>query len=270
MALSVAWGVTSQEIRDHFATLSGWSQNDGYVFNAQYAQETVNRVAVAWMASGSAQREAVNRGCNLLICFSHVFPGDPYAGLSPAERAQMEQAHLVVLRCNGPWMRFPQYGYRDSLRDFLGLSGSPLNGNQSSIAVYNIPATAAGTFAQHVADRFADLGLGGVELIGNPNRTVTKFAIGEGGEQDARAMWLAGAQAGLVTEYQRWREIWWAIDNDVPLILVDRGIAETPGVLGMKAYVETRWPTLPCTFINNGPSYRWEDGLDHQVFFETR
>lgn len=252
-----AGAVTIQEIRAHFEALPDWkrSNNDGYEYNSQYAANTATRVAVGWMPSRAALEEANALGCELFICYSKLFPGGSNFPAYNNTRAFLNANHMVILRCHDVWEKRPGEGARDSLRNLLGIAGAPVNSNTAAIAVYNLPPRTAGAWARHVSERFKLIGLSGVEVAGDPTITISRFALGSGTETEAREMFLQGADSGLITEFQRWREVWWAIDNRIPMIIADHGMTEVPGVLSLKDYVQSQWPALEVFYINNGPSY---------------
>lgn len=262
LALSTAFSLpvhalTIQEIRAHFESLPDWKRNnnDGYEYNSQYASNTVTRVAVGWMPSRAALEEAQTLGCQLFITYSKLFPGGNSYPAYDSTRTFLNTNRLVILRCHDVWEKRPVEGTRDGLKALLGLAGPAINANTTSVAVYSLPAQTLETWAQHVANRFRLIGLSGIELVGSGNKTITKFALGSGIETEARAMWQQGADAGLITEFQRWREVWWAVDNNVPMIIADHGMTEIPGVLNLKTHVENQWPALQVYFIHNGSSY---------------
>lgn len=252
-----SWAITSQQIYDHFATQPDWSSEgkDTWQYNAQRKDLPITRVAVAWRPTLAAVQQANTLGCQLFVCYKEIFPnGTNYPG-AQSKIALLNSSGMVVLRCHDVWKKRPGNGIRDSLRDFLGLAPPLLNAATSEVAVYAIPRQTAQQFAQRVADRVLALGLDGVELLGNANKLIERVGIGTGDEREARTIFLEGGQLAVVTEFQRYREGWWAVDNDVPLLAVDRVVAETPGVMNLAAYIAAQWPSLDVRYIPIAPSH---------------
>lgn len=256
---SAALAVNSQAIHNHFQAMPDWRRrnNDGWLYNSQYQNVQISRVAVGWMATLEAVRQANQLGCQLLITYGPLYAGSSNHPAAREKRDVLDSSRMVVLRLHDVWERYPAVGTRDSLRAFLQLDPVRRNSDPASVSVHAVTPQSALAWAQHVADRFRTLGVGAVELVGNKAKPIALFAIGDGLDRDARAMMLQGADAGLIKEFQRWRELWWAIDNNFPVIIVDHQAADLPGVRNLKLYIERQWPQLNIVLVDSGPLCQW-------------
>jgi len=203
----------------------------------------VKGVAVSWMSTTAALRNAHDRGCNLFITHEPTFyahmdddPAFDQDACTREKRAFLDQTGMVVYRCHDVWDRFPGEGILDSWAACLGLT-APAVANEAFMRVVPIEPTSAGEWAREVARRVKPFGQEAVLLVGDPEQRVSRVGIGTGAIASGRDYVRMDADVGIVTELIWWREARWFQDMGVPLLVVDHTVSEEPGIINLASYL---------------------------------
>lgn len=246
------------------------------------APETrVQGIAVMWMPTWSALREAAAQGLNIAIVHEptffthHDFDGfdEAFAHVPPiartaleatreAKRRWIEEQDMVVIRCHDV-LDAMTGGVVDSLAAGLGFSAADVICSWQQYRVVRLASAApAREVAQRLADAFATLGQPGVGFYGDPHRTVRTLGLGTGYGCEPWRFVELGADMGLTINdrIKTWTEGEWADDSGYPLAVIDHGTSEEWGVRRLAAIVTEAFPTLPVKLIAQGSSYRWMEG----------
>lgn len=256
------------EVHRHLLGLDGgWVNHEKTVdrFIAGDPQTTVRGIAVGWMGYLWALKEAYNKGCNMFIThepiyYSHPDKQDPSLLELPQIKHKQEfiqRNNLVILRCHDVWDQLPGWGITDSWGKFLGL-GDPIEG-QGYFRVYNGGGISAVQIAGEVAKRTYKLDQDIVQFIGPEDRKVNRIVIGTGAMtpfftfvRKYQADLGICADDGFLNCFQGA----FAIDAEIPMIVVNHTVSEEPGVQSLAKYLRQKFKQVSVFHIPQKCSYK--------------
>jgi len=232
-----------------------WSKTcDG--FKAGQPSVDVTGIAVGWTSVLPALQQAHAAGCNLFVTheptfYDHMDEDPRWRETKPARRKSrfLEQTGMVVYRCHDVWDRVPDIGITDSWATHLSLP-TP-TARKTYYNLYTLPAQPAHELAQRVAASVVDLDQHAVQLLGPPGKIVSRLAIGTGAITDVPTMVEMGADVILATDdgLTYWRHGTWAIDQDLPVIIVNHATAELPGMRSLADYLRRQFPDVKVEYV---------------------
>lgn len=266
------------ELDQHMRAVGTWVDWSKTVdtFKCGDSQTEVSGIAVAWQSTWAALLEAHRLGCNLFVTHETTFytpqEDDPaiFAAAAHArgKRDWLAQTGMVVYRCHDVWDVMPELGVLDSWAAGLGLPEPPLAATKY-YAVYAAPpgVTTVCDLAQRAVARTAGIGQELVQVIGAPDalqRPVTRVAVGTGAITRVATMAALGAEAGvapdclIVTDdgMSTSRDGCWALDADLPLLVVNHGTAEEWGMVNLARYLCQLYPHVPVHHLPQGSRVR--------------
>jgi putative NIF3 family GTP cyclohydrolase 1 type 2 len=266
--------VRARDVDRHMRAIGSWVNWEQTVdtFKAGDPDAEVRGIAVAWQSQWPTLKAAHAAGCNMFITHEPTYyvhrdddPGAYRDAHLDAKRAWLTETGMVVYRCHDVWDVVPHHGVRDSWARGLGLAGPPLAEDvRHYYGLYRVPRQPLGNLARHLAERVRDVGQEHVQLVGDETRTVNHLAIGTGAACRVPAMAAlrtpegAAPDALLVTDdgMRFWADGSWAIDRDLPLLVVNHASAEEWGMRSLAAYLEAQFPGLPVRQFPQGCLYR--------------
>lgn len=226
----------------------------------------VQRAMVTWISSFEALREAARRGVDLLITHEPTLwkHADESTQLTEDAFAReksrfIEEAGLTILRIHDSWDRFPEVGIPFAWAKFLGLAGPPVEtGWEGYLHAYDIEPTRAGEFAERIARRTACLGEGVIQFSGNPGKIATRVGIGTGCACNPITYREMGCDLSVVcddgTSY--WGDIQRSLDAGFPVIRVNHGTSEEPGMISLTDYLKETFPEISFEHLPHTPCYK--------------
>lgn len=257
----------AQDVQDYLQSLAGsWQYPDDTVdtFKAGDPNAEARGIAVGWMSYTWALECALNLDCNVFVTHEPTYynhwDNDPeifrIAGVRE-KRQFIEDNDLVIIRCHDLWDQMPDTGIPDSWGRLLDW-GRPV-AESAYIRIYDTEGATAGKLAQHVANCTAVYGQPGVQLIGSPNKIVHRVSIGAGAITpylecvDRFAIDLA-----ICTDdgIDYWRDGGFAIDMEIPIIVVNHMVSEEIGVQQLADRLSRRFPAIPVHHINQHCMYQ--------------
>jgi putative NIF3 family GTP cyclohydrolase 1 type 2 len=237
-------------------------------FKAGNPEAEVRGIAVSWMSYTEALHRALELGCNVFVTheptyFDH-FDGASERGLDVFDIARVrekrqfiEDHDIIILRCHDLWDQIPEIGIPDAWATWLGL-GQAVDG-EGYFRVYDVTGRTAIDIAQHVAEHTQALGQEAVQLIGPAEKPVTRLAIGTG----AITPFLTFVQQyhadiAICTDdgFVYWRDGAYAVDMQIPVIVVNHTVSEEPGMMNLAAHLRTKFPNVPVHHIPQRCVYR--------------
>jgi len=256
------------DINRHFLSLATWVDPEKTVDRVIIGDpdKEVRRVLVTWIASFQAVRAAVERGCDLLMTHEPTFwvHANEMANLedsdiAAAKRGFIERAGLVVLRNHDVWDRFPQIGIPWAWAQFLGVGAEPAaTGAGGYQHRYDIAPVALDAFAARVAERTAALGEPFVQVVGDGRQAVSRIGVGTGCACNIRIFQEMGCDASIVCDDGSgyWSPIQRAADEGHPVIRVNHGTSEEPGMVTLTRYINEHLPGVEAEHLPHGSSFR--------------
>lgn len=231
-------------------------------FKAGNPEREVTRAAVAWMSTLEALQHAVRNNCDLFITHEPTFydhwdrdvPELEGDGLVREKRRLLDDSGLVVLRLHDSWDRFPGLGVRDTWLAQLGFPAEKCE--ELPVISLDKPmrlAELAGLVAASVAFEGERL----VRLAGDPSQEVRRLYLGIGATGGLRGFVAArreGADAIVANEVCQWKELRWAQDAGLGVILLDHSTTEERAVRNLADYLRDSL-ALETLFIPTASPY---------------
>ena len=250
----------AQDVQDYLQSLAGdWQYPPDTVdtFKAGDPKAEARGIAVGWMSYTWALQRALELGCNVFVTHEPTYynhrDNDPAIFRLPGvseKRRFIEDNDLVIIRCHDLWDQIPDIGIPDSWGQLLKL-GRPLD-SSTHIRIYDVAGVTAGELARKVARRTALYGQPGVQLIGPLDKVVQRVSIGTG----AITPYLDCVERfeidlAICTDdgIAYWRDGGFAIDMDIPIIVVNHIVSEEIGVQRLAETLSRRFPTVPVHHI---------------------
>ena len=255
-----------REIREHFLSRADWVDRNNTVDRVIVGDPDadVDHCIVTWIPSFAALRTVVERGVELLICHEPTFwdhgNDSPDNGMDCTEKLSFIKKHnLTILRNHDMWDWFPEFGIPWSWARFLGLGTTPAAlGEHNCHHRYDIPPVPFGEFARRIAARTGRIGEPLIEVVGDPDRPVSKIGIGTGCGSDIFTYLNLGCDCCISCDDGRnyWRCIQYAADRDVPVICVNHATSEEPGMISMTKYINEHIDGLTAEHLPQGCRFR--------------
>jgi NIF3 (NGG1p interacting factor 3) protein len=259
------------EVQTFLSSLNGgWVDPTTTVdtFKAGDPRAEVRGIAVAWMSYRWALEQAMALGCNMFVTHEPTYyshrDADQQMLPRPATQAKrqfIEQSGLVILRCHDLWDQLPDIGIADAWGRLLGLG--PAIAGQGFYRVYAVGGRTALDVARQVAVRTQPLGQEAIQLIGPPGHAVTRLAVGIGALtplmkfiDDYQADLALCTDDGLVY----WRDAAYAIDNNLPVIVVNHAVSEVAGIECLARRLQTQFPQIPVHYLAQQCMYQLVTG----------
>ncbi len=223
----------------------------------------VKKAGVCWYPSIENIKAAHAAGCDLLICheptfWQHEAPEDHWRNKAPgkAKREFLEKTGMVILRVHDMWDRWPEIGIRDSWARFLGFGkpsytrpGDPFR------AIYPIEPQTLRDFARSLAKKVKPLGDDSVQVMGDPDRIVSRPAIGVGCISPDAETVEAGADVVIVcfdgASYWQARER--LHEMGAAVITMEHGTTEMPGIENLCKYLAGKFPQVQFQYFAEHP-----------------
>lgn len=258
------------DMLEHFLSRSDWVDRATTVDRIIAGDPglDVNRCMVTWMPSMSALNQVVDSGVSLLVCHEPTFwshhddrPSDD--PLSREKQKFIDDHGLVILRNHDCWDRWPGIGIPWAWAQFLGMAGEPktigANGYQHR---YDIEPETLESFARRVAQRCDSIGESMVQVTGELTRQVSKIGTGTGCGCDVRAYREMGCDCSVVCDDGScyWAGIQWAADFGHPVIRVNHGTSEEPGMVTLTEYINKNLKGVRARLIPHGSTFRLVGG----------
>ncbi|NLS78748.1 MAG: hypothetical protein GXY76_15955 [Chloroflexi bacterium] len=256
--------MNTYELREYLLARAPWVDRAKTVdtIKAGDPYREVKRVAVGWMSTILDLRAAHELGCDLFITheptfWEHSQEERELRGVEPGLTKQrfLDQTGMVVLRVHDTWDYWPEIGIRESWARGLGLTQLVGEDETRLHGVYAVEPQTLGQFAAQVATRVKPLGEDCVRVMGDPERPVSRVAVGVGclvPDKDAVDM---GADA-LVVCYDGatyWRKRERIYELGVGVIVVEHGTSELWGLESLARYLGETFPELEVHSVANAP-----------------
>jgi putative NIF3 family GTP cyclohydrolase 1 type 2 len=251
-----------RDIREHFVSRCDWVDPEKTVDRVIIGDPDfdADRCLVVWMPSLAALREAVRRGIRFVVCHEPTFWNhwDQTDGGTPdllAKKQFIEEHGLTILRLHDTWDRWPEIGIPWMWARQLGFTEPPVaTGNGGYQHRYDIDAMSFADFARQVGDRCAGIGEPQVQMVGDPQRLVSRIGVGTGCGCQIAMFREMGCDCSIVCDDGScyWSVIEQAIDCDHPVIRVNHATSEEPGMATLTAYLNEQFPGLVAEHLPQG------------------
>jgi putative NIF3 family GTP cyclohydrolase 1 type 2 len=240
-------------------------------FLAGDPEADVKGIAVSWMPTFQNLAKALSTNCNLFVTHEPLYAceADKNKLIGPEDawvrkKKWLEKTMMIVYRCHDFWDAYPEIGIHGAWAKWLGFDNKPLIQGLDSrtgllyYEVHNVENLSLKELADRILDRVKPLGQEVVHIVGDPTKNVRKIALGTGAGTDYRQMYNLNADVLLLTDdgTHLWESGQWALDMDIPLIIVNHSTSEEPGMITLSNYIHEAFPNIPVRHIPVGCIYR--------------
>jgi putative NIF3 family GTP cyclohydrolase 1 type 2 len=253
------------DILEHFLSRADWVDRETTVDRVIVGDTgiDVGSCLVTWMPSFKVLRQMVEQGMRLLVCHEPTFwnhlDKHPVNDAGIQEKLKFVQEHeLVILRNHDCWDRWPEVGIPWAWAEFLGLGSKPVTiGADGYQHRYDIHPTPLETFARLVAKKCATFGERLVQVTGDGSQMVSRIGIGTGCGCDIPTFQEMDCDCSIVCDDGSlyWAEIQRAEDLRHPVIRVNHGTSEEPGMVTLTEYMNTHFDSFHAEFIPHTCTY---------------
>jgi len=257
------------DVLEHFLSRSDWVNREKTVDRviAGDGGKDADRCLVTWMPSFDACRQAVARKVGLLVCHEPTFynHGDDRPAANPesrrivSEKRDFINSHgLAIVRLHDTWDRWPKIGIPWAWGKFLGLGDEPAavgaNGYQHR---YDIAPVGLGEFARRVASKCAEIGEPIVQVTGDLSQHISKIGAGTGCGCNIETYIQMGCDCSIVCDDGScyWAGIQMAQDMGHPVIRVNHGTSEEPGMVTLTKYINDNLD-IAADHLPHGSTFR--------------
>ena len=218
----------------------------------------VNKVFVCWVATLDVIHQAIDKNCHFIITHENPFylsstsmPTSLWEERQ-AKKKLCQEHQITIYRCHDLWDLYPKYGVRDSWATLLDIPFQEAN-QGSFVRVSENIHTKVSSLAKHIAERIAPLYEFGVTVIGNLDQDIHCLGIGTGACTDIIEMYNKGADVCLVSDdgINNWVYTQWAMDKNIPLIVVNHLTSEAQGILQLSKYLSQNFSNIDFQYIYN-------------------
>ena len=256
---------------NHFLDQAPWIDRETTVDRviAGDPEKSVSTCMVTWISSFDAVRKAAAKGVDLLVTHEPTFykhirelERTDLSGITGEKKRFIEQNGLTVVRLHDTWDRWPDIGIPCAWAAFLGLDGPPVATNKGEYPGtqhrYDIEETTVEAFARTVSGKVARIGEPLVQVIGNPDQKVSKVGIGTGCGCSIPIYQELGCDLSVVCDDGSvyWRDIQRAEDEGHPVIRVNHGTSEEPGMATLAGYINGNLPDVEAVHLPHGATFR--------------
>lgn len=256
---------TASEVREHILSNSPWVDRENTVDTVKTGDcgKPVRKAGVCWYPDIWTIRKAIKEGCDLLVTHEPLYWD--HLGVDPAHKnvepgitkqKSLDESGLVVLRIHDSWDNWPDIGIRDSWAKGLGLTRLIAEGEHGRLhGIYEIPEQPLKHFAKYLARRIQPLGEDSVQVIGDPDKLVSRPSLGVGCIVPEADMIEKGSDVLIVCHdgapYWARRERY--AELGAAVITVEHGTSEMWGIENLCGYLMEQYPGVDWTYYAEHP-----------------
>jgi len=239
-------------------------------------ETVVKKIGTCWMPYWDTCKEAVSQGVNLLIVheptfYTHwdlelekdhlkkIWCYSDYEKQREAKKKWINDNGLVIIRCHDVLDKVKGYGIPFSLGNALGFKDSDIVRSKTFYNVYQTPKRPAIKVAKDIATKLKAYGQPGLAFYGHDDYPVSSVGIGTGCLCDPMEyghlkpdMFIA-----INDTVNTWVQTTYAQDTGQPLLVIDHGTAEDPGMQALNSQLKKAYPDKGVLHFGRGCSFKW-------------
>jgi putative NIF3 family GTP cyclohydrolase 1 type 2 len=258
--------VSAQQVVDHFTSRADWVDAERTVDRVLVGDPDAahDRCAVTWIPGVAELKETLRRGLRLLVCHEPVFwrHRDEMPEDDPdlcRKRDFILENGMTIVRLHDSWDKWPEVGIPSAWGRFLALGDAPALIHEAGYQHrYDIPPTTLEELAGRVAERCAAIGEPAVQVVGDGAQQISRIGIGTGCIVSLDVYREMGCDCSIVCDDGScyWSVLQRAADIGHPVIRVNHGTCEEPGMVTLTRYISKHVPGLEAEHIRHGSSFR--------------
>lgn len=236
-------------------------------------EKDVKKALVTWICSQRAVEAAVSGGFDTIVTHEPTFwvhenevaelekldDGSVMKQRGLNKKKLIEDNGITVVRIHDSWDLKPYYGMADSWSRFLGFQDKPViitdNGFHRRHDIEPVPFK---VLAQRIAEKTALVGEPMIQAIGDGDKIVSRICLAFGHTTDLQAATDMDCDVRIMADDGSlfWANIQCDVDADFPIIRVNHGTSEEPGVIMMTQYINENFPEIEAVHFPIRPYYR--------------
>ncbi|MBT3380013.1 MAG: hypothetical protein HN742_28940 [Lentisphaerae bacterium] len=255
-----------REIVEHFLSRATWIDHTKTVDKVIIGDPDADadRCLVTWMPNMRALEAAVERSFSLVICHEPTFWNhrdviDESDGEARAKRQFISENGITIVRNHDCWDRWPNVGIPWAWAQFLGLGDKPAaTGREGYLHCYDVSPVTLSTFARGVASACSPIGEPAVQVTGDLDRLISRVGVGTGCACDVDIFRDMGCDCSIVCDDGScyWSVIQRAEDMGHPVIRVNHGTSEEPGMVTLTNYINDCVAGVSAEHFPHGSTFR--------------
>ena len=257
-----------REINEHFLSRADWIDREKTVDRIILGdpEKEIRRVLVTWISSFAAVRAAVEGGFDMLMTHEPTFwthrnehENMDTTDLARAKKRFAEDRGLAILRNHDVWDRFPGVGIPWAWGRFLELGERPTVIHKDRFQHrYDIAPVRLDELASRIAAKTAAIGEPLVQVKGDGGMVVSKVGIGTGCCDRIDAYREIGCDVSVVCDDGSawWSMIQRAADDGHPVIRVNHGTSEEPGMVTLTQHINDNLSGVEAVHLPHGSCFR--------------
>ena len=244
-------------------------------------ENKITKIGTTWMPYWRNCRKAVEKGIDTLVVheptfYSHWDLGAKtaryrankiseaaYTKLIDEKKKWLEDNNLTIIRSHDVMDRVANFGMSHALGKVLGYSLDKIIKPSLCYNVFGIESKPAGEVAQDMARRLAAFGQPGVAFYGDEDRPVASVGVGTGCICDpiGFAPFKPDMFLAIDDKVSTWIQTTYAEDSGHPLVVINHGTSEEPGMKALAGHLSEALPQVPVEHFGDGCSYKWFSGV---------
>jgi putative NIF3 family GTP cyclohydrolase 1 type 2 len=255
------------DLQNHFISLADWidpfSTVDKIIIGNP--DKEIHNIMVTWISSFSTIRTAVENGFDMVITHEPTFWHDnelmvvDKSEIRLHKKRYIDENGLVILRIHDVWDKMPEIGIPWAWARFLDLGDTPDSiGNTGYQHRYDIEPIELNELAKAIAKKTESLGEPYIQVIGDGSCKVSRIGIGTGAACDIDVFQQMGCDVSIVCDdgVLYWSDIQRAADAGHPVIRVNHGTSEEPGMITLTEYINENFRNVKAKFYPHGSCFR--------------
>ncbi len=242
-------------------------------------EQEVRKIGTAWMPYWKTCKDAVAKGVNVMVVHEPTFythwdldkvredsrlqqseAGNKlYMELVEEKAAWIRDQGLTIIRCHDVLDKVPEFGIPFAFGEALGFTAKDILRQRTYYNVYRIEPQTAQEAAQMIAAKLKALDQSGVGFYGDPDSTVRSIGVGTGCH--CNPIFHADMEPDLFVaiddSLRTWTETVFAEDTGRPLVVVNHGTSEEPGMRKLSKKLQETFPDYEVIHLPQGCGYRW-------------
>ncbi|MCK4887554.1 MAG: Nif3-like dinuclear metal center hexameric protein [Planctomycetes bacterium] len=242
-------------------------------------ETVVKKIGTCWMPYWDTCKEAVSQGVNLLIVHEPTFYThwdldlekdhlkkiwclSDYTKLREEKSKWIRDNGLVIIRCHDVLDKIKGFGIPFALGKVLGFEDSDIVRSKLFYNVYKTPKTPAIKIARDIAGKLKAYGQPGIAFYGHDDYPVSSVGVGTGCLCDPMEYGHLKPDMFIAINdvVNTWVQTTYAQDMGQPLLVIDHGTAEDPGMQALNSHLKKAYPDRDVLHFGRGCSFKWVSG----------
>ena len=239
-------------------------------------ETVVKKIGTCWMPYWDTCKKAVSQGVNLLIVheptlYTHwdldlekdhlknILCLSDYTKMREEKSKWIIDNGLVIIRCHDILDKIKGFGIAFALGKALGFEDSDIVRSKAYYNVYKTPGKPAIEVAKGIARKLKAYGQPGLAFYGQEDYPVSSVGVGTGCYCDPMEYGQLKPDMFIAINdvVNTWVQTTYAQDLGQPLVVIDHGAAEEPGMQALNSHLKKIFTDKEVIHYGPGCSFKW-------------